>query len=209
MRKTLAIAAASMVAMAGAAYANAPGADGPKQITRAEVQAQVKSHFDKLDANKDGVVTRAEFDAARAKMQAERKAKAAERHAERFAKLDTDKNGQISRAEYDAAYQARADRKPGERKAGEHRAGDHKAGERGHGDKRWAHRGGKGMGHGAAWFDRLDDDKDGRVTLAEASKKPLEMFDKADANRDGVVTPEEHKAAREKMREEFKAKREG
>jgi Ca2+-binding EF-hand superfamily protein len=197
MQKTLAIAAASMVAITGAAYAHNHD-DPAKPMTRAEVQAKVKTHFDKFDASKDGVVTRAEFDAARAQMREEWQAKAVQRQGERFTMLDANKDGQIGRAEFDADHQARAADRAGDRKGGE---------------KRWGHHGGKGMGMGMGmgmgWFERIDTDNDGRVTLADASKKALEMFDKADANRDGTVTPEERKAAHEKMRAEWKAKREG
>lgn len=196
MRKTLAIAAASMVAMTGAAYAHNHD-DAGKPVTRAEVQAKVKAHFDKMDANKDGVVTSAEFEAARTQMREEWKAKAAERRGERFASMDANKDGQLSRAEFDAGHQPRGERAGGDRKDGKD------------GKHRWAHRGGKRGSMGEGWFARVDADKDGKVTLAEASAKALERFDRADANRDGTVTPEEHKAAREKMREAWKAKQQG
>jgi hypothetical protein len=90
---------------------------------------------------------------------------------ERFAKLDADKNGQISRDEYGA---------PRERQAGEGR---------GHGM-----RGNRMMGHNDL-FAMADSNKDGKVTLVEATSKRLEVFDKADANKDGTVTPEERRTA--------------
>jgi Ca2+-binding EF-hand superfamily protein len=164
---------------------------GPQ--TRAQVQAKVQEHFAKLDTNKDGAITQAEFDAHRAAMKTEWQAKRAERRAEMFGKLDTDKNGQLSKAEFNAP---RPDR--GEGKGdGEHR---------GH----WrGHHGGMGGGMmmgGGDMFARLDANKDGKVTLAEASAKALEMFDKADANKDGTVTPEECKAAWGAMRAEWQKK---
>ena len=166
------------------------GHKGP--TTRAEVQAKVQEHFAKVDANKDGTITQAEFDAHRTAMKAEWEAKRAERRAEMFAKLDADKNGQLSKAEYSAPH----DRSEGK---GEHRGG-HMRGHRG------MMMGMGGMG-GGNWFARIDADKDGKVTLAEASAKALAMFDKADANKDGTVTPEERKAAWEAMRAEWRAKR--
>jgi Ca2+-binding EF-hand superfamily protein len=173
------------------------GMKGPQ--TRAQVQARIQERFAKADANKDGAVTKAEFDAHRATMKAEWQAKRAERKAEMFGKLDADKNSQLSQAEFNAPRPDRDDRKGD---------GDHRGDMRGH------HRmGGMGMHMGMGgkggedWFARLDANKDGKVTLAEASTKPLEMFDKADANKDGTVTPEERKAAWGAMRAEWAKKR--
>lgn len=154
--------------------------------TRAQVQAKVQERFGKIDANRDGAVTQAEFDAHRNTMKAERSA-------ERFASLDSDRNGQISRAEFDAGASARKARRDEAGADGKSHHGRHM---RGH------HR-----GMGGNWFARLDANKDGRVTLAEATAKPLAMFDRADANKDGTVTPEERKAARDALRAEWGAKR--
>jgi hypothetical protein len=173
------------------------GSKGP--TTRAEVQAKVQEYFTQIDANKDGAITQAEFDAHRTAKKAEWQARRAERRAEMFTKLDTNKNGQLSKAEFDAP---RADRGEG---MGEGRGiwgGHHRMGGmmgRGHGMM-------MGMG-GGDWFARIDANKDGKVTLAEASARALGMFDKADANKDGTVTPEERKAAWEAMRAEWKAKK--
>src|SRR5437870_6913906 len=41
-----------------------------REQTRAEVAARVQEHFAKLDSNRDGFVTKAEADAARAQMRA-------------------------------------------------------------------------------------------------------------------------------------------
>jgi Ca2+-binding EF-hand superfamily protein len=158
---------------------------GPQ--TRTQVQAKIKEHFAKVDANKDGAITKAEADAARAAMKAEWQKKRGERRAEMFGKLDTDKNGQLSQAEFNAPRSDRA-KNDGER-------GGKWRGHRG------GHHGGMGMGRmGGGMFERLDANKDGKVTLAEASAKRLEMFDKADANKDGTVTPEEREAAWGAMR---------
>jgi Ca2+-binding EF-hand superfamily protein len=105
-----------------------------------------------------------------------------------FARLDTDKNGQLSQQEF-------ATRPEGER-------GGWKGRGKGH------HGGMMGMGRGGeGWFERMDANKDGKVTLAEATAMPLAMFDKADTNKDGTLSPEEREAAHEKMRQEWKAKR--
>lgn len=161
--------------------------------TRAEVEAKVKEHFALVDSNKDGAITKAEFDAHHAAMKAEREKKRAAWRAELFTKLDTDKNGQLSSAEFNAPWPDRA--------KGEH--GDHGMG-MGMGGM---HKGGHMMGgRDDDWFARLDTDKNGRVTLAEASATALAMFDKADANKDGTVTPEERRAAWQAMRETWRAK---
>jgi len=166
-------------------------AKGP--TTRADVIAKVQQHFAKVDANKDGAITRAEFDAHRAAMKAEWQARRAERRAEHFAMLDTDKNGQLSKEEFSAPRAGHGE--------GDHHRGMHHGGMGMMGGKM------RGMGMmGGDWFDRIDANKDGRVVFAEARAIPLQMFDKADANKDGTVTPEERKAAWEKMRAEWKAR---
>ncbi len=133
--------------------------------TRAEVEARVKEHFAKADANGDGVITKAEADSFHDRMRAEM----ADRM---FAKIDTDKDGKISRAEFDAHHQGGHD---GEGKGMHHR--------------------GEGMKGGMDMFAKADANGDGKVTLAEANTAALAMFDKADANKDGTVTPEERRAA--------------
>ena len=167
---------------------------GPKgPTTRAEVQAKVQERFAKADTNKDGAITQAEFDTHRTAMKAEWQAKRAEHRAQMFAKLDSDKNGQLSKAEFSAPRPDRGEGKGGHRG---HMGGHHRMG------------GMMGMGKmGGDWFARIDADKDGKVTLAEASAHALARFDKADANKDGTLTPEERKAAWEAMRAEWKAKR--
>ena len=78
--------------------------------------------FDRLDANKDGAITKQEADAAQAQFLTRAKKHMAERGAKAFDKLDTNKDGQVSRQEFDAGRQAReqrqALRKPGEPLAG-------------------------------------------------------------------------------------------
>ena len=48
---------------------------------------------------------------------------------------------------------------------------------------------------GPHWFERNDANGDGRVTLAEAEARPLQMFDLADINKDGVVSVQERQVA--------------
>jgi hypothetical protein len=160
--------------------------------TRAQVQAKVQQHFVAVDANKDGRVTKAEADAFQARHRAERDTKRGERRAERFTKLDTDRNGQLSPQE----FAARPER-------------DGHGGQGPHHGMRGGHRGGMhGMkGMRGDMFAAMDANKDGMVTLAEASARPLAMFDRADANKDGTVTPQERKAAFQAMRGQWKGQR--
>jgi Secreted protein acidic and rich in cysteine Ca binding region/EF hand len=78
--------------------AQAPNAGAP--LTKANVEAQVKANFSRMDANRDGFVTQAESAAARGEM-------IDARTTAMFNSLDADRNGQISRAEF-AAAQRRA-----------------------------------------------------------------------------------------------------
>jgi Ca2+-binding EF-hand superfamily protein len=119
---------AALVALAPAAAQTAD--DFPdRPIARTEVIATVRTLFAQLDANHDGVVTPAEFQ----------------------------------------AYLARTRETPAAANPFTH-VGQH-------------------------WFEHNDANGDGRVTLAEAEARPLEMFDMADINKDGVVSVQERQVA--------------
>lgn len=208
----LALAAATGIAVAapasnptGAAAQQPARAERGQPMTRAALEAGIKARFDKVDANKDGVITRAEFDAHREALKSERQARAKERRDRHFAALDTNKDDQISRAEFDA---------PRDRRAEAPRAGREgpRAQGKGFADRRWrgpgAH-GPRGAPMVGAWFDRLDADKDGRVSLTDMLAKPLERFDAIDTDRNGTISPEERAAAREKMRARWQGQRQG
>lgn len=51
-------------------------------------------------------------------------------------------------------------------------------------------------------FDKLDSNKDGRVSRDEMLGKATERFDRADANKDGTLTTEERAAAHKRFAEE-------
>ncbi|RYG27701.1 MAG: hypothetical protein EON93_19985 [Burkholderiales bacterium] len=85
-----------------------------------------------------------------------------------FAQMDTNRNGSISQDEYQAyrEYQAMLPD------------------------------GGRGLTKiGRSWFERSDEDGDGRITLREAQGRPLELFGIADANGDGVASVNEQQLA--------------
>lgn len=207
MKKTFVslIAAASVLGLAGSAYAAMEGGPGMRAhrgmmaagpMTLADVEKSVKDRFALLDTNKDGVVEKTEADSARDKMQDDRR----DAH---FKTMDANGDGSISRAEFDAGHEKRAE----DREAGKGHA------MRGHGQGRGKGfgmgRGGHGRGgvNGGGMFAHADANSDGKVTLSEALAKPTAHFKTMDANKDGTVTPEERQAAREKMRAERKAKR--
>ena len=173
-----------------------------KVHSRAEVGAHVRAMFERLDANRDGVVTKAESEAARAP-HAERIVKrirqgghpVADRGA-MFDRIDTNRDGSISRAEFDAAphWQERriVIRTHGDKAEGA-RAGAHGA--------PMIHRMRMGglRGH---MFDMADSNRDGRLTLQEATAAAYRHFDMADSNRDGQVTREERMQMHQRMRAE-------
>ena len=190
---------ASAAAMAQVASSAAPQAPTPpvaaKVHTRAEVQAKVAEHFAKVDANRDGVVTKAEADAAaqafRGKWADRAKDRRDDRGDQMFERLDSNRDGSVSRAEWDAGQAQREQRIAShDRDGGGHRDG-HKPG------------GMHGMsGFSGHMFEMADANKDGRVTLQEAQAAALRHFDMADANRDGQITPDERKQMHERMRAE-------
>lgn len=169
-----------------------------RSVTRADVQVRVQRLFARLDANRDGFVTREELQAGRGQglrgrgfradgPRAEGLARNPAACGERlFARLDQNRDGVITRGEFDAAMAARA----------QHRAAAGQAGTDG-GFRGGARLGRAGMGgFRGQMFERMDLNHDGRVSVQEATAFALQAFDRADANRDGVVTPEERRAAR-------------
>ena len=85
-----------------------------------------------------------------------------------FAEMDLNRDGFVEQAEFEK-YRARQPAQP---------------------------QGVKTLGHiGSRWMEKTDANGDGRISLAEATDRPLEMFDMADMNRDGVVSVEEQSMA--------------
>jgi len=178
--------------------------------TRTEVEANIRERLGKLDANKDGIVTRDE-------MATFAKARMAARADDQFQAMDTDKNGSISRGEFDAWQARRGDRQivrverfggpdgmmppppphppapdgvapppppPPPAMEGKPMMREH---------SRMMFMGGRnGM---------VMAEGDGKgIVIADAVKKALERFDAADTNKDGKLTPEERRAQREAWR---------
>lgn len=182
--------ALAVPALAQVATTPAPQAQRSIKIqTRADVQAKVAKHFARVDANRDGFVTKAEADSAveafRGKRAERRTERRAERREHRFERLDANRDGSITRAEWDAAQAQRQQRIA---------ARDHD------GDGRPDRKHHRGMGFGGHMFEMADANRDGRVSLQEAQAAALQHFDKVDTNRDGQLTPDERKQMRQRMR---------
>jgi EF-hand domain pair/EF hand len=182
-----------------------------KAHTRAEVGAHVRTMFEKLDTNRDGYVTKAEAQAARGdhagrvmkrihkRMSRDAGGGAANRGA-MFDKLDTNRDGSISRPEFESAHARRQEHRIviREKRDG---AGAPGATHEVHG-MHGRRIGGMGMGLRGRMFDMADANRDGRVTLQEATAAAYRHFDTADVNRDGRITPDERMQMHQRMRTE-------
>ena len=179
------------------AYPGQPAWQGRASVhTRAEVANHVRTMFARLDTNRDGYLVKAEADAARANFRqfagnrGRQGAKPGGRQAKggaAFDRLDANHDGAITRSEFDAVRAQRVARRDVN--------GD------GRPDARAGRRMGGGMGGlGGRMFDMADLNRDGRVTLQEATNAALRHFDTADVNRDGQLTPQERMQSRERLR---------
>lgn len=172
----------------------APMAD--RTVTRAEVDARIRTHFAQLDSNKDGYVTTEEMSAMRGAHGLPGEQRRIESHVMRdpaaaFDRLDANRDGSISRDEFAKGREVRIEKRivtqggasvaPGARRPMR---------------MKWC-----GAMMGGGLFKMADADKDGRVSLAEATSGALQHFDMMDANRDGRLTSEERRAGRGKMRQ--------
>jgi len=179
------IAGAAALAVGGTAMAQQ--APAPRQpMTRAAAEQRAAQTFDKLDVNHDGKIDQADR---------------AVREKARFNRVDANHDGQLSYAEFTAMHDrhdgARGDR--GQQGAGREQRGEHRMAMRGPG--RGGFRGGM--------IRLADADKDGSITKAEFQAAALTRFDRLDADKDGTVTPDEAKAARDSMRQQWQARRQG
>ena len=219
--KNIAIAAAALLAgtaaLAQTAPAPAPATPAPaapmahpmhdKVMTRAEVVANVREHFARLDANKDGSVSKEEVMEGHPKFARKFELKKGDAPHDMmhegpmgdpnaaFDRLDANKDGSISRDEFAKAREQRIERRIVMREERKERAeGTPKDGKQVRKHVMRMH-GGPG-GFGSHMIVMADTDKDGKITLAEAEALALQHFDQMDSNKDGQVTPEERRAGR-------------
>jgi hypothetical protein len=188
-------------------------------MTRAEVADHVAKMFAKLDANRDGFITKDEIEALHTKMMSAmgRAGDVEKRLAERGVmmgdralvvdRLDTNHDGSISRQEFTAGRpQVRTEQVIVMRDGAPGAPGAHPPMEGMEGmdgmRMHMRHMGGMGMrgGFGAHMLEMADANHDGRVSLAEAQAAALAHFDKADLNHDGKITPDERGQRQRVMR---------
>ena len=173
--------------------------------TRDQVVAKVREHFAKMDTNRDGFVGTDEMQAMRAQHKQKMGAMGGRRGdrmaqgagvgrdpAAMFDRIDTNRDGMISRDEFAKGHQMRMERKMAMKGTPGASGMD---GE--HGDMMKMHHMGGKMGGGM--MKKADLNKDGRVSLQEATSSALQHFDMADTNRDGRITPDERRSMHQKM----------
>jgi len=189
---------------------NIPRADVTQ--TRAEAVAKVRDHFARMDANRDGFVAGDEMQAMRSQHQGmkrqmgERRGRGGDRMAmanpgAAFDRLDANRDGMISRDEFAKGREVRNERRIARNGAtGAAMDGEH------HGMGKMHRMGGGRMG--GRMMKMADIDRDGRVSLQEATTKALERFDRVDANRDGRITPDERRSNRD-QRQQMRAPKAG
>ncbi|WJR68302.1 hypothetical protein QTA58_05995 [Neorhizobium sp. CSC1952] len=195
----LATLAASLVAGAALPAIAAPGRGGPDRrgavmqdvmfvrllknadtnkdgkVSKDEMTARQDALFTEIDANKDGTITRGElFDYRQAKREEFRKNNPAPQQAD---------NG-------DDQQDRRADRRDDDRRNRDRHAWDRRGWDHHDRDRREARFDGPRHGHmmRGGFFRMVDEDRDGKITKAEASAASDKLFARMDTNKDGTIS---------------------
>ena len=167
-----------------------------RTFNRSEVQAKIAKVFARVDANRDGFVTEQEMTTLHGQRDGIAKVRELRQDGgdpnAAFDRMDSNHDGMISRDEFAKGRQVRVERIV--MRGGPDGAGAHPMKMRMEG-------GHMGMMMGAGILKMADANRDGRVSLQEATTLALQHFDTADANRDGQLTPDEMRAGHMKMRE--------
>jgi EF hand len=154
-------------------------------MTREVMERRLNERFAKTDANGDGFVTRSEAEGAQENARTKRRDAA-------FSVMDSDSNGTVSRPEFEAqanVWQRRIKQKR------------NKSSGAGEGSTQR-----RAMGYiGTRQFERMDANKDGRVSFNEALGLTSLRFKSSDTDGDGVLSQKERNAAREAMRGKSRA----
>lgn len=172
--------------------------------TRDQAVAKVREHFAKMDVNRDGFVAGDELQSMRGYHRGQRQMGERRGRGDRqamngqmgrdpsqaFDRLDANRDNMISREEFARAREVREERRIVTNSAPGAPGSDRM--------QRMAGKGGGRMGGGMMHLADLD--RDGRVSLQEATTSALQRFDRIDTNRDGRITPEERRQQREQRR---------
>jgi len=181
-------------AMAQIQAPNAPIARVQASQTRDQVVAKARNRFARMDLNRDGFVAGNEMQSLRGQNKGQRQAgerrgrggreRVAANPGAAFDRLDANRDGSISRDEFSRGREIRSERKLARNGAPGVRGARMGGGRKGGGMMRMA-----------------DLDRDGRVSLQEATNSALQRFDRVDANRDGQITRDERRHNREQRKQ--------
>jgi EF hand len=150
--------------------------------TQAVMVSRLKLRFSGTDANNDGFVSRSEVQLASEQARTERRSLV-------FGAMDRDKNGSVSRGEFDAYGDERRDLFRQGREGGAR-------------TRDTSRRSVRPSFIGTRQFERMDSNRDGRVSLDEALASSMAWFRRSDTNSDGRLTATERKAARQSYRDD-------
>lgn len=169
-----------------------PAAPGGAEVTREQAVARAEARFARLDADRNGSLTRQEMRAGREQQKAQRQA----RREARLARLPTERRAQVEqRMKQRAERMAQRTERRAERRAQrqamtpEQRAQMRIQRQANRGERRGQFAGGA------------------TVSLEQFRARALERFTRLDANRDGRVTMTERREGRQQLRQERRSRR--